>query len=54
MLGRIVRKEYRGHYLQDTKTGAFSAEGYSVNLSKYFSFFDANSNGSVRDFSEAS
>jgi cysteine desulfurase/selenocysteine lyase len=38
MLGRIVRKEYAGTYVQDRATGAFHAVGFNPDYEKYFSF----------------
>jgi cysteine desulfurase / selenocysteine lyase len=38
MLERIVRKEYKGTYVQDRATGTFRAEGFSPDYAKYFSF----------------
>lgn len=35
MLQHIVRGEYRGRYVQDRASGAFSAEGYTPDFSRY-------------------
>jgi selenocysteine lyase/cysteine desulfurase len=37
MLYRIVRKEYKGEYVQNETTGAYSAKGFSPDFEKYFS-----------------
>ena len=54
MLGRIVRKEYRGTYVQDRSSGAFHAEGFSPQFGKYFSFFEKKESLMRRSYSEAS
>ncbi len=54
MLGRIVRKEYRGTYVQNPATGSFSAEGFSIRYGEYFPFFDAAVPSAERTHSEAS
>lgn len=38
MLQRIQRGEVRGTYVQDVATGAFHAEGYAPDLSRYFPY----------------
>ncbi len=38
MLERIVRKEYKGIYVQDRASGTFRAEGFCPDFEKYFSF----------------
>ncbi len=54
ILERIVIKDYRGHYVQDSCSGAFHAEGYEIPFHKYFSFIDANRPLKRRAYSEAS
>jgi selenocysteine lyase/cysteine desulfurase len=38
MLERIVRKEYKGTYIQDRATGTYRAEGFRPSFEKYFSY----------------
>jgi cysteine desulfurase / selenocysteine lyase len=38
MLERIVRKEYKGTYVQDRASGTYRAKGFSPHFEKYFSF----------------
>ena len=38
MLERIVRKEYKGKYVQERATGTYRAEGFCPDFKKYFSF----------------
>jgi cysteine desulfurase / selenocysteine lyase len=55
ILERIVRKEYRGTYIQSRATGAFHAKGYTVPFAKYLPSLDRRDDGSPeRPFSEAS
>jgi len=54
VLERIVRGEYKGKYVQDISSGAFHANGYQVDYSKYFSFFDFMERPARRTHSEAS
>jgi selenocysteine lyase/cysteine desulfurase len=54
MLGRIVRRDYRGTYVQDRASGAFSAVGYAPSYAKYFSYADIMEPVSHRPTSEAS
>jgi selenocysteine lyase/cysteine desulfurase len=54
MLEKIVRKEYKGKYVQDPSTGAFCPEGYDVSVDKYFSFFASAEIPGDRTYSEAS
>lgn len=54
MIGRIVRKEYKGHYLQNTSTGAFHAEGFAPDFTRYFTFAESLSPVDERAHSEAS
>jgi selenocysteine lyase/cysteine desulfurase len=54
MLSRIVRREYKGIYVQDTASGAFHAHGYGVGFMKYFPFFDSVDPIYHRSYSEAS
>lgn len=53
ILERIVRKEYKGTYVQDRATGTFRADGFSPDFEKYFSFV-ALAAGRERRHSEAS
>ncbi len=54
MLQRVVRKEYRGAYRQDRATGAFHAEGFAPDFSRYFRFAPAMLPTEDRGVSEAS
>lgn len=54
MLERIVRGEYKGKYVQDTSSGGFHAEGFTLEYHKYFPFFDQSEPGARRTYSEAS
>jgi selenocysteine lyase/cysteine desulfurase len=54
MLARIVRKEYRGTYVQDRASGAFTAEGFSPQYSRYFAFADLMAPSAPHVASEAS
>jgi selenocysteine lyase/cysteine desulfurase len=38
MVERIIRKEYRGTYVQDRASGAFHATGYAPDFQRYFRF----------------
>jgi selenocysteine lyase/cysteine desulfurase len=54
-LEKIVRKEYRGTYIQSRSTGAFHAQGYVIPFRKYFPSFDHDEPGIPdRPFSESS
>lgn len=53
VLERIVRKEYKGKYVQDLATGTYRAEGFSPMFEKYFSFVGLAA-GRERRHSEAS
>ena len=54
MLEKIVRHEYKGTYTQDPSSGAFMAEGFEPDLSRYFSFFRPVGQATSRTYSEAS
>jgi hypothetical protein len=54
MLSRIVRNEYKGKYTQDPSSGAFQPEGFSMEVSRYFSFFEDAAGVKDRTYSEAS
>lgn len=54
MLGRVSRREYRGRYIQDPKSGTFEADGFAPDFSRYFSFGGTVGRAPVRDVSEAS
>jgi cysteine desulfurase / selenocysteine lyase len=53
MLDRIGRGEIKGKYVQDLRTGAFSAEGHNFDFTRFFPYF-APGVYSGRPFSEAS
>jgi cysteine desulfurase / selenocysteine lyase len=53
MLGRIVRGEYKGRYVQDPRSGAFFVEGHSFDFAAFFPYFAPGVSGR-RPFSEAS
>lgn len=36
VLERIVRREYRGRYLQDPASGEFRPEGFTPDMASYF------------------
>jgi cysteine desulfurase/selenocysteine lyase len=52
MLERVVKRDYRGTYVQDPATGAFHARGYDVDFSRYCSLASTPAPGRVH--SEAS
>jgi selenocysteine lyase/cysteine desulfurase len=54
MLQRVVRKEYRGVYCQDRASGAFHAEGFAPDFTRYFRFASSMIPGEDRGASEAS
>jgi hypothetical protein len=54
MLERIVRKEYRGTYVQEKASGAYYAEGFDIPFHKFFPFFDVTGPRQTRSYSEAS
>jgi selenocysteine lyase/cysteine desulfurase len=54
ILERIVRKEYKGHYVQDNRSGAFLVQGYDIPYDKYFSFMNSPQSARKRAYSEAS
>ena len=54
MLGRIVRREFTGNYVQNRSTGAFHVPGFSFDYQKYFPFFETIEPGRERLHSEAS
>ena len=54
MLGRIVRKEYKGKYVQNRSTGSFSVPEFTFDYQKYFPFFETIEPGRERQHSEAS
>jgi selenocysteine lyase/cysteine desulfurase len=54
MLARIVRGDYRGTYVQDRASGAFSAAGYAPPFAKYFRYTGLMEPVSHRMSSEAS
>lgn len=53
-LGMILRKEYKGNYVQDPGSGAFHATGYTIPFDTYFPGFQAGAHARSRSFSEAS
>ena len=54
MLERVVRRDFRGAYVQDVSTGSFRAEGYAPDFSRYFRHFSAMAPAASRSHSEAS
>jgi len=54
MLARIVRGDYRGTYVQDRASGAFSTAGYAPPFAKYFRYAGLMEPVSHRMSSEAS
>jgi cysteine desulfurase/selenocysteine lyase len=54
MLGRIVRHDYRGRYLQNRATGSFQAEGFRPDFRKFFPLFESIEPSRERRHSEAS
>jgi selenocysteine lyase/cysteine desulfurase len=54
MLERVVHKEYRGTYRQDRASGAFTADGFAPDFSRYFRFASSMMPGEGRGVSEAS
>ena len=54
MLERVVRREFKGTYVQNRSTGAFHPQGYTFPFERYFSFFDTTVAGTHRTHSEAS
>ncbi|MFN0156483.1 MAG: aminotransferase class V-fold PLP-dependent enzyme [Bacteroidota bacterium] len=53
MLERIRRKEYKGTYIQNPATGAFTAEGFAVNISDYYPMVSAAEDIPDRQYSES-
>lgn len=53
-LDMILRKEYKGTYVQDTSSGAFHATGYAIPFENYFPGFRSAARTRTRSFSEAS
>jgi selenocysteine lyase/cysteine desulfurase len=53
-LGRIVRREFRGAYVQDRSSGSFHAEGYDPDFARYFPGFAGMAPLGERRHSEAS
>jgi selenocysteine lyase/cysteine desulfurase len=53
MLQRIVRREFKGTYVQDKATGTYRAEGFAPDFERYFSFVGLAA-GRERRHSEAS
>jgi len=54
MLERIVRREYKGEFVQDPSSGSFVPTGYDLAFNKYFSFFDSVASVKERTYSESS
>jgi selenocysteine lyase/cysteine desulfurase len=54
MLGRITRGDYRGTYVQERASGAFSAAGYAPSFADYFPYAGLTGPVSQRPGSEAS
>lgn len=53
MLERISRKEYKGEYVQNPVTGAFSAKGFEVDLSRYYSMPGIADTSHEKSYSES-
>ncbi|MEO8166721.1 MAG: aminotransferase class V-fold PLP-dependent enzyme [bacterium] len=53
MVEKISRKEYRGEYVQDPDSGAFSAKGFVIDHDKYVSPFESDLVSSGQTFSES-
>ncbi len=53
MLEIISRKGYKGTYIQDQDSGAFSAEGFDINYAEYFDPFDSKAESKRQQFSES-
>jgi len=54
MIERIVRNEYKGHYVQNKSTGAYHVEGFTPDFRKYFTFAESLTPADERTHSEAS
>ena len=52
MLGRVVRGDYKGTYVQDPASGAFHARGYAIDFARYCSLAGEPAPGRIH--SEAS
>ena len=54
ILERIVKKDYRGTYVQDRSSGAFHETSFHPAYDKYFSFLEDHSTPGSKNYSEAS
>lgn len=52
ILEHMVRREYKGKYVQDIASGMFHPEGYAADYEHYFSFFDTRGPVAKRGYSE--
>lgn len=53
MLERVVRREYKGDYVQHPESGMFHARGYEVTPSRYFSMFGEGEEAEEKSYSES-
>lgn len=53
VLEKVVRREYRGTYVQSRSSGAFHAQGYAIPFRKYFPAFGRDDGTPDRAFSES-
>ena len=54
VLTKVVRREYKGRYVQSRASGAYHAEGYVIPFAKYFPSFTMDQDGAQeRPFSES-
>mgnify|MGYP003346993756 CR=1 FL=1 len=54
MLEKIVRKEYKGEYIMEPRTGAYTATDFNIDVENCFSFEHSFSEHREESFSEAS
>jgi selenocysteine lyase/cysteine desulfurase len=54
MLERIIRREYKGTYIQNPTTGAFTPQGFNPAFGRHFSFFDSLVTSKERTYTESS
>jgi selenocysteine lyase/cysteine desulfurase len=52
-LERVARKEYKGKYTQDPKSGTFRAEGHTIDYEKYFSLLPVSGPLREREHTES-
>ena len=53
MMQKISRREYKGKYVQNSETGTFHAEGYSIAFEKYIPFPEPTDGLATRNYSES-